>query len=117
MDDEEEICRLLERMLAHLGYRSAFAQSGDEAVRLYQSALAEDPFDVVVLDLTVPRGMGGAQTLNALRELDLEVCAVVSSGYSNDPVMARFEEHGFRGVVRKPYVIDQMAEALAMALN
>ena len=117
MDDEEEICRLLERMLAHLGYRSAFAQSGDEAVKSYQSALAEDPFDVVVLDLTVPGGMGGAQTLNALRELDLEVCAVVSSGYSNDPVMARFEEHGFRGVVRKPYVIDQMAEALVMALN
>ena len=72
---------------------------------------------MVVLDLTVPGGMGGAQTLNALRELDLEVCAVVSSGYSNDPVMARFEEHGFRGVVRKPYVIDQMAEALVMALN
>lgn len=97
IDDEEEICRLLERMLAHLGYRSAFAQSGDEAVRSYQSALAEDPFDVVVLDL--------------------EVRAVVSSGYSNDPVMARFEEHGFRGVVRKPYVIDQMAEALVMSLN
>ena len=58
--------------------------------------------------------MGGAQTLNTLRELDLEVRAVVSSGYSNDPVMARFEEHGFRGVVRKPYVIDQMAEALAL---
>ena len=64
-----------------------------------------------------PAAWGGAQTLNALRELDLEVCAVVSSGHSNDPVMARFEEHGFRGVVRKPYVIDQMAEALVMALN
>lgn len=117
MDDEEEICILLERMLAHLGYRSAFAQSGDEAVELYREAMPADPFDVVVLDLTVPGGMGGAQTLTALLELDPNVRAVVSSGYSNDPVMARFEEHGFRGVVRKPYVLDQMAEALVKALN
>jgi CheY-like chemotaxis protein len=117
MDDEEEICILLERMLGHLGYRTAFAQSGDEAVQLFQEAIKSDPFDVVVLDLTVPGGMGGAQTLSALQELDPDVRAVVSSGYSNDPVMARFAEHGFRGVVRKPYVMDQMAQALAEALN
>ena len=117
MDDEEQICILLETMLGRLGYRTAFAQSGDEAVQLYQEAIKSDPSDVVVLDLTVPGGMGGAQTLRALQEIDPNVRAVVSSGYSNDPVMARFEEHGFRGVVRKPYVMDQMAQALTDALN
>jgi signal transduction histidine kinase/ActR/RegA family two-component response regulator len=116
MDDDENICTVLERMLDYLGYRCAFARSGDDAVTLYREAMSEDPFDVVVLDLTVPGGMGGAQTLNVLRQLDPQVRAIVSSGYSNDPVMARYEEHGFRGVVRKPYVLDQMAEALVKAI-
>lgn len=61
--------------------------------------------------------MGGAQTLRAFQEIDPNVRVVVSSGYSNDRVMARFEEHGFRGVVRKPYAMDQMAQALTDALN
>ena len=75
-------------------------RSGESALKLYREALqAGDPFRAVIMDLTIPGGMGGAETLQILRELDPNVKGIVSSGYSNDPVMAEYGKYGFVGVV------------------
>ena len=75
------------------------------------------PFDVVLLDLTVPGGMGGKETMKRLHEIDPKVCGIVSSGYSNDPIMASFEDFGFRGVLVKPYQIEELSRLLERTLR
>jgi CheY-like chemotaxis protein len=117
MDDEETIRRLGERCLRHVGCDVQVAADGGECVRIYQAALQSGRrFDVVILDLTVPGGLGGRETIQALKAIDPAVRAVVSSGYSNDPVMARYREHGFVAVVPKPYSIDVLTLTLQRVL-
>ena len=80
---------------------------------IYKEALSADhPFDAVVLDLTVPGGMGGKETVRQLRALDPNVRAIVSSGYSNDPVMANPARYGFCGAVKKPYLVQEISQVL-----
>ena len=76
-----------------------------------------DPFDAVILDLTIPGGMGGKETLDAMLKLDPNVKAIVSSGYSNDPVMSDYGRFGFRQAIRKPYHIQEMSAALKEVLE
>ncbi len=117
MDDEEAIRRLGERCLRRLGCEVQVAADGGECVRIYQAALQGGRrFDVVILDLTVPGGLGGRESLEALKAIDPSVRAIVSSGYSNDPVMARYREHGFAAVVPKPYSIDALTTTLQRVL-
>jgi CheY-like chemotaxis protein len=118
MDDEEAVRGAAETMLEHLGYEVCSARDGEEAIRVFrESAEAGRPFAAVVLDLTVPGGMGGREALGALRRIDPDVRAIVSSGYSEDPSLTDPEEHGFRGVLPKPYVMAQLSEALAEVLG
>jgi signal transduction histidine kinase/CheY-like chemotaxis protein len=113
MDDEAAIRRLATQMMQHLGLEVHSVADGVAAAEEYARAIRDDrPYDVVVLDLTIPGGMGGLQTLGRLREIDPEVCAVVSSGYSEDEVMASYRSHGFRAMVSKPYSIEELARAL-----
>jgi len=113
MDDEEPILKMAGRILGRMGYDVCAARDGAEAVAFYQREFATgDPFKLVILDLTVPGGMGGAKTIRELLKIDQAVKAVVSSGYSNDPVMANFSEYGFSGVVPKPYTKDQLTEVI-----
>jgi len=113
MDDEEMVRDVAGEMLIALGYEVDFARDGREALEKYRMAMEGGMrFDMVILDLTVPGGMGGAEAVRKLRELDPEVKAVASSGYSADPVMAEFEEHGFSDVVAKPYRLDELGRAL-----
>ncbi len=96
-----------------LGYEVELARDGTEAISLYRRARDSSyPFDVVVLDLTVPNGMGGAEAIERLREIDPEIKAVVSSGYSSDPIMADYTKYGFRGVVAKPYTAKELGATL-----
>lgn len=89
MDDDDMIRIGLNALLGELGYEVASTTNGREAIELYASErAAERPFDVVILDLTIPTGMGGAETVKHLREIDPRVPVIVSSGYANDPVMA-----------------------------
>jgi signal transduction histidine kinase/ActR/RegA family two-component response regulator len=113
MDDEELVRRTARRMLEHLGYACELASDGAEAVAAYRSArLACRPFDAVIMDLTVPGGLGGKDALRELLALDPQVKAIVSSGYSEEPIMADYRRHGFCGIVMKPYAVEELAQAL-----
>ena len=118
MDDEELVRDLAKEMLKNLGYQPAEAWDGQQAVHAYQRSAEEGtPFDAVILDLTVPGGIGGVEALKALRSLNPELKAIVSSGYSNDPVMAEFTTYGFNGVLVKPYSLAAMSEVLQQVIN
>jgi PAS domain S-box-containing protein len=113
MDDEDFIRELVARMLPQMGYEVALAKDGQQALALYREAIeAGRPFDAVILDLTIPGGMGGKETLRQLADVDPHVRAIVSSGYSNDPVMANHTNHGFRAAVKKPYLVQEMSRVL-----
>ncbi len=118
MDDEDLIRDLAQRMLTKMGYRVAVAPDGQAALDRYRQARIEgDPFDAVILDLTVPGAMGGKETLEHLKELEPEVRAIVSSGYANDPIMANYQDYGFCEAVKKPYLLEDLNQALKMALK
>ena len=118
MDDEEMVLSMARRMLTRLGYDAELAREGSEAIKLYQEACESGaPYDAVILDLTIRGGMGGREVVARLREIDPEVKAIVSSGYSNDPVMADFEAYGFAGVIPKPYEIRSLSEVLKQAIE
>jgi len=113
MDDEEVVREVAIQILGHLGFEAEAVSDGAEVIARYQeSKAAGRPFDAVIMDLTVPGGLGGKEAVVRLLEIDPGAKAIVSSGYSNDPVMARFEEYGFSGVVSKPYTIKDLSETL-----
>lgn len=104
MDDDEAIRDVTGEMLRKWGYEVGFARDGDEAIEAYVKALKEGhPYRAAILDLTVPGGAGGVEAARKLRELDPKVRLIVSSGYSNDPVLSNPGPYGFLGVIRKPF--------------
>ncbi len=113
MDDEEIIRDIVGELLIHLGYEVEFAQNGTEAIDLYCKSLEQKkPFDAVIMDLTIPGGMGGKEAMEELLKIDPKVKSIVSSGYSNDPVMAQYKEYGFSGIARKPFDIKEISTVL-----
>ena len=118
MDDEDFIREMASGMLQKMGYDVVLAEDGQQAVKIYSEALdAGKPFDAVILDLTVPGGMGGKETIRQLATLDPHVRAIVSSGYFNDPVMANHTGYGFCAAVKKPYLIQEMSQVLNDVIN
>ncbi len=118
MDDEEFIRTLARDMLSTLGYTVTTTRDGEGAVARYDDARdAGQPFEAVILDLTVPGGMGGKETIAQLRERDPTVKAIVSSGYSNDPVIANYARYGFMAAVKKPYRLQEISKALHALLT
>jgi len=105
MDDEENVRDVVSSMLEVLGYEVEVTKDGEEALRVYKSAMRSDKsFDAVILDLTVPGGMGGEETLRRLKDISPGVKAMASSGYANDPILSDFEKHGFSGALSKRVV-------------
>jgi len=118
MDDEELVREAAGEMISQLGYEVEYASDGSEAIEKYTKAIERGaPFDAVMIDLTVPGRMGGKEAQKRLMEIDLSVRSIVSSGYSNDPVMSRFDEFGFKGVLTKPYNIEVLSKAIYGVLN
>jgi two-component system cell cycle sensor histidine kinase/response regulator CckA len=113
MDDDDLVRTLLVRMIAHLGYEAELARDGREAINIFTEAQESgNPFDAVILDLTVPGGMGGKEALARLLEIDPQVKAIASSGYSDDPIMADFRKYGFTAIIPKPYTVAEASRVL-----
>jgi PAS domain S-box-containing protein len=118
MDDEELIRELAEAILTEFGYSVECVENGVQAIELYKKRREENrPFSAVILDLTIPGGIGGRETMEKLLSLDPDVRAIVSSGYSDDPVVANFREHGFCAVLSKPYRPQEMNRVLEELLG
>ncbi|OPX98970.1 MAG: Sporulation kinase E [Syntrophorhabdus sp. PtaB.Bin006] len=118
MDDEEYIRDIGSRLILHLGYQVTTAGDGAEAVALYKDALASDePFRAVILDLTVKNGLGGEEAFRRLLSVDPQVNAIISSGYTDDPLIAHFADYGFKGVVVKPYKIEELGDTLQRVVS
>jgi PAS domain S-box-containing protein len=117
LDDEAIVREVATHMLRELGYEVECAPDGAEALRLYRAALdSGGRFDAVIMDLTIPGGMGGGEAIAQLRAIDPGVRAIVSSGYSNDPIMARCGDFGFCGVIAKPYKLADLAAVVREAV-
>jgi CheY-like chemotaxis protein len=113
LEDEESIINLLKRFFAKQNLRAVFARNSESAIKAYQEALsAAEPFAAVVLDLTIPGGPGGKETIGLLRELDPQVKALVTSGYAEDLVMSKYADHGFRDRIKKPYNLTELNDIL-----
>ena len=118
MDDKEMIRDVVKNMLMLFHYDVDVACNGEEAVMLYKRDKESGrPFDAVIMDLMVPGGMGGQEAIRKLREIDPDVKAIVSSGYSEDPIMADYEKHGFIAVLPKPYRIQDLSKTLLKVLT
>ena len=104
MDDEEAIRDFIGDTLTAFGYEVAFAHEGAEAIAAYQHAQnTGEPFDAVIMDLTIPGGMGGKEAMARIHAYDPQVKAIVASGYSNDPIMTEYQRDHFRACIAKPY--------------
>ncbi len=118
MDDEEDLLNVTGETLANLGYDICLARDGRQAIDIYLQALnSGQPFDLVLLDLTIPGGMGGKKVIRELLQSDPGVKGLVVSGYSNDPVMANFGKYGFKAPVQKPFNIEVLSRAVYEAMG
>jgi two-component system, cell cycle sensor histidine kinase and response regulator CckA len=118
MDDDENVRDVLNKMLTKIGYEVICACDGAEAINLYKQAMDSDqPLAAVIFDLTIPGGMGGKEALDHLLKIDPEIRAIVSSGYSDDQVMAEFKTYGFSGVIPKPYRLAALSAILYEVIN
>ena|SRR5690554_1494153 len=117
MDDEPLIRNTVKEFLENYGYKVSVAEEGAEAVALYKKGKEmSTPFDVVIMDLTIPGGMGGKEAVKQILAFDPQAKVIVSSGYSNDPVMSDYEKYGFCNVVTKPYRMEELSEKIKKAV-
>jgi CheY-like chemotaxis protein len=113
MDDNQSLNRVMKRILTSVGYEVEFAGTGEQAIDLYKKAgKALKPFDAVIMDLSIPGGLGGEQAVGMLLEIDPAAKVIAASGNSNNPVMSEFAKYGFRAAVTKPFAINEISELL-----
>ncbi|MBU1076871.1 MAG: response regulator [Spirochaetes bacterium] len=118
MEDDLKVQKTMGKILNILGFEVCFAQDGKKTEKLFRKAIDEKkPFDAVIMDLIIQGGLGGKNTINKIKQIDPEVKAIVSSGYSDDPVMADYKEYGFVDVLPKPYTIEEMSGVLNRVLK
>jgi len=105
---------LIKTMLVHMGHEVVLSTNGEEAIKLYQESLnTASPFDLIIMDLTIPGGMGGKDAVLEIHKINPEARVIVSSGYSNDPIMANCTEYGFCAALTKPYQLQQLSQVIS----
>lgn len=118
MDDEELLRDVAREMLTTLGHEVELAEDGEKAIKLYKEAMVlGDKFDLVILDLTVPGGMGGEDATREILACDSDAKVLVSSGYSNSPLMANYSDYGFCDAIVKPYNIQKLSGVIEKVLT
>jgi PAS domain S-box-containing protein len=118
MDDEEIVRDVAKKMLVKLGYEVAQAANGEEVMKLYQESMnSEMPFDLVIMDLTIPGEMGGKEAVQKILKVKPDAKVMVSSGYSNDPIMANFKDYGFCAAITKPYHLQELSKVIGHIFN
>ena len=118
MDDEEIVRKVAGEMLSYLGYRVEFAAEGREAIEQYKKARdTGNPYNLLIMDLTIPGGMGGMEALKELLKIDTDVRAVVTSGYSNNPIISEYKRYGFKGFITKPYNVIDLSKIIHGIIN
>jgi PAS domain S-box-containing protein len=118
MDDDMIVRTVVETLLKKTGYTPKCVANGDDALNQYRNAMETgDPFIVTIMDLTIPGGMGGKETVKRLREIDPAAKVIVFSGYFNDPIFSNFKEYGFDGVLSKPFSIDEFMKTITSVLH
>ncbi len=118
VDDEEMLRDLGAKVLSRFGYEVTTAADGHEAIELYKKAKRKKPFDAVIMDLSIPNGLGGRETIGRLRKLDPNVKAILSSGSpKSDPVLANYETYGFSAAVAKPFEFRELKEVLKKLIH
>ena len=118
MDDDEMVCDMSSQMIKLFGYRVETAASGEDAIKMYKSALQNnDPFDVVIMDLTIPGGMGGKDAVKPLLEINPAAKVIVSSGYSTDPVLTNYTDYGFKSRLIKPFKMKELKREIGRLIN
>lgn len=118
VDDDETVGKVLLEMLGEMGFEVVFMESGERAAGCFAERLTEQaPFDLVITDLTIPGGMDGLETAQAIWKLDPEVQIIISSGYANNRLLADYSQHGFAGIVTKPYRFAELETAVLRVLQ
>lgn len=118
MDDEEMVRDIAQAMLTKLQYEVLLAADGDEAIALFSKYRDEgNPVDVIIMDLTIPGGKGGKETVKKILAIDPKAKVIVSSGYSSDPVMANYKEYGFTAAISKPYQMQDIVRGINSTLS
>lgn len=113
MDDEELVCGAMQQMLELIGYHVLTVSDGKKAIELLmQRKMSGKRVDAMILDLTVPGGMGGKEAITEIRSFDQRLPVFVASGYASDPVMAKPDKFGFNGSIAKPFVLSELSELL-----
>ncbi len=113
MDDEEFVQDIARHMLNRLGHEVLLAGDGQEAIRIFNEHLNDDkPIDIIIMDLTIPGGMGGQEAIKQILKIDPTAKIIVSSGYSNDPVMTNYQEYGFKAALAKPFLLEELNKTL-----
>jgi two-component system cell cycle sensor histidine kinase/response regulator CckA len=110
--------KVAKEMLMQLGHEVTLTTNGEEAIRLYQEGMnAGSLFDLVIMDLTIPGGMGGKEAVNAVLNIDHKAKVIVSSGYSNDPIMANYKDYGFCAAIVKPFQLQDLSKMISRILD
>ncbi len=117
MDDEEMVRTITKEMLTLLGHEVELSANGEEAIKLYQESITNRKFDLVLMDLTIPGGMGGKEAVQEIINIDPKAKVIVSSGYSNDPIMANPKDYGFCTAIGKPYRLNDLSKVIGQIIG
>ncbi len=118
MDDDKTICDFIKEVLRGRKWTVSEASGGKKAIEMYKQSIDDrDPFDILIMDLTIPGGIGGKEAVEELLKINPQVKCIVSSGYTNDPVMANHSKYDFKGIITKPYSPSMLLEVLNQVLK